>query len=54
MQRMRASFVYETKLFLEGKGSESDQHFATAAAMYSEMGMTYWFERVQRDMQEAP
>jgi tetratricopeptide (TPR) repeat protein len=30
-----------------GKGSESDEHLATAMAMYREMGMTYWLEQAE-------
>src|SRR5262249_31462387 len=32
-----------------GQRSESDQHVAAAAAMYREMGMTYWLEQAERD-----
>jgi class 3 adenylate cyclase/tetratricopeptide (TPR) repeat protein len=37
-----------------GQRREADQHFATAATMYSEMGMTYWVEEAARNMKERP
>jgi len=35
-----------------GPRGESDQHFAAAATMYREMGMTYWLEQAERDVNE--
>jgi class 3 adenylate cyclase/tetratricopeptide (TPR) repeat protein len=32
-----------------GKPGESSRHRATASTMYSEMGMTYWSEQMERD-----
>ena len=34
-----------------GKRTESDEHSATARTMYLDMGMTYWLERADREMQ---
>jgi tetratricopeptide (TPR) repeat protein len=33
-----------------GKHSGSDEHLATAAAMYREMGMTYWLEKAEAEL----
>ncbi len=35
-----------------GRRGESDQHFAAAATMYREMGMTHWSEQAERDVNE--
>jgi class 3 adenylate cyclase/tetratricopeptide (TPR) repeat protein len=32
-----------------GKTQQAHEHFATAASMYREMGMTYWLEQAERD-----
>ena len=34
-----------------GRHTESDEHFSTAAAMYRDMGMTYWLERAERELE---
>jgi class 3 adenylate cyclase/tetratricopeptide (TPR) repeat protein len=33
-----------------GNRTESDQHFAVAAALYREMGMRYWLEKAEKKM----
>jgi tetratricopeptide (TPR) repeat protein len=35
-----------------GKGEEAQKQLTTAAAMYREMGMTYWLERAETAMRE--
>jgi tetratricopeptide (TPR) repeat protein len=35
-----------------GKRRESDKHLITATLMYREMGMTYWLEKVEREIRE--
>ena len=34
-----------------GKHMEAHEHLAIATTMYREMGMTYWLEKVEREMQ---
>ena len=34
-----------------GREPESQKHFTTAAAMYRDMGMTYWLERAERELE---
>jgi len=35
-----------------GKRNEAQEHLATASTMYREMGMTYWLEKIQREIKE--
>jgi tetratricopeptide (TPR) repeat protein len=37
-----------------GKQRRAEEHFTTATTMYREMGMTYWLEKVEREMREGP
>src|SRR5437867_341580 len=34
-----------------GKGEQAQEHLTTATAMYSEMGMTYWLEKLEKGEQ---
>jgi len=36
-----------------GKTSESNEHLATAATMYRDMGMTYWLEKAEAEMRDS-
>jgi tetratricopeptide (TPR) repeat protein len=36
-----------------GEGAKADDHFATATAMYREMGMQFWFERAEAEHQAS-
>jgi hypothetical protein len=33
-----------------GKREPAQEHLATATTMYREMGMTYWLERLEREV----
>jgi hypothetical protein len=33
-----------------GKPEHAKEHLTTAAAMYSEMDMTYWLKKLEKDM----
>src|SRR3989442_1253312 len=33
-----------------GKPEQAQEHLSTATAMYGEMGMTYWLEKLEKDM----
>jgi hypothetical protein len=35
-----------------GNRPQADEHFATATTMYREMRMTYWLEKIQREIKE--
>jgi hypothetical protein len=35
-----------------GKTQQAHEHFATAASMYREMGMTYWLEQAEAGLKE--
>ena len=35
-----------------GKGEQAREHLTTATTMYREMGMTYWLEQAEADLQE--
>jgi hypothetical protein len=37
-----------------GKRSEAQEHLATAATMYREMGMRFWVEQVDAALEEPP
>ena len=42
------------KLYLRtGKREQAREHLTTAAAMYREMGMTYWREQAEAEMKES-
>jgi len=36
-----------------GKREQAKEHLTIAAAMYGEMSMTYWLEKLEKDIQEA-
>jgi hypothetical protein len=40
-------FYYRTD-----KREQAQQHLATATTMYREMGMTYWLEKAEAEVQE--
>src|SRR5882724_954980 len=33
-----------------GKPEQAKEHLTTAAAMYGDMGMTYWLEKLEKDL----
>ncbi len=33
-----------------GKREQAQEHLTTARAMYGEMGMTYWLEKLEKNM----
>jgi hypothetical protein len=33
-----------------GKPEQAKEHLTTAAAMYGDMGMTYWLEKLEKDV----
>ena len=35
-----------------GKSEQADEHLTTATTMYREMGMTYWLEKAEAEMQQ--
>jgi tetratricopeptide (TPR) repeat protein len=35
-----------------GKREQAQEHLATAATMYREMGMTYWLEKAEAEVRE--
>ena len=34
-----------------GQREQADKHLATATTMYREMGMTYWLEQAQKEVE---
>jgi hypothetical protein len=38
---------------VRGKRQQPREHLTTAVTMYREMGMTYWFEQAEREMEEV-
>jgi hypothetical protein len=46
----RCHFGLGTLYRRTGKPEQAKEHLTTAAAMYGEMGMTFWLEKLEKDM----